>query len=160
MDGSWNESLWRQLGAAIDMLQNAVVACPEDVWHSDPPHRAFWYLTYHTLFFLDLYTFGAVEGFAPPAPFTLGELDPRGVLPERIYRKEELIGYLAYCRDACGRTLLSLTEEKAARMCVFGWGKSSYGELILRNLRHVQHHTAQLNWILRERTNSAPGWIG
>jgi hypothetical protein len=35
----------------------------------------------------------------------------------------------------------------------------AYGELALDNLRHVQHHTAQINWVLRERTGSAPGWI-
>ena len=34
-------------------------------------------------------------------------------------------------------------------------------ELLLYNMRHVQHHTAQLNLILRQVTNSAaPGWVG
>ena len=160
MDEMWNESLWRQCGAAIDMLENAVLACPEDVWRKGAPHRSFWYLTYHTLFFLDLYTFGAVEGFAPPVPYTLDELDPRGVLPERVYSKEELIEYLAYCRENCRVALSSLTEETTARVCEFSWGKTSYGELILRNLRHVQHHSGQLNWVLREETNSAPRWVG
>jgi hypothetical protein len=160
MDVTWNESLWRQFGAAIDMLENAVVACPEEVWRSGPPERAFWYLTYHTLFYLDLYTYGAVEGFAPPAPFTLDELDPRGVYPDRVYRQDELLPYLSHCREACRQALRSLTAETAARTCVFSWGETSYGELLLDNMRHVQHHTAQLNWILREKTSSAPGWVG
>lgn len=28
------------------------------------------------------------------------------------------------------------------------------------NPRHVQHHAAQLNLILRQETGSAPGWVG
>lgn len=35
----------------------------------------------------------------------------------------------------------------------------SNGELLLYNMRHVQHHAAQLNMLLRERTNSAPNWL-
>jgi uncharacterized damage-inducible protein DinB len=33
-------------------------------------------------------------------------------------------------------------------------------ELLLYDLRHLQHHTAQLNLLLRQRTNSAPRWVG
>ena len=160
IDEEWKEAVWRQFGAAIDMLENAMLACPEDVWRAGPPHRAFWYLAYHTLFFLDLYTFGSVEGFAPPAPFTLGELDPAGVYPARAYSQEELGAYLTECRDRCRSAIASLTEETAGRRCAFGWGETSYGELVLRNMRHVQHHAAQLNWVLREATDAAPGWVG
>jgi hypothetical protein len=75
VDEEWRELLWGQLGGAIDMLENAILACPDEVWRAGEPARALWYLTYHTLFFLDLYTFGTLDGFAPPAPFTLDELD-------------------------------------------------------------------------------------
>ena len=34
-------------------------------------------------------------------------------------------------------------------------------ELALYNLRHIQHHTAQLNLLLRQRTGeAAPRWVG
>jgi uncharacterized damage-inducible protein DinB len=32
-------------------------------------------------------------------------------------------------------------------------------EILLYNMRHVQHHAAQLNLILRENINDAPHWI-
>ena len=35
---------------------------------------------------------------------------------------------------------------------------SQYGAA-MDNLRHVQHHTAQLNLLLRQRTDSAPRWV-
>jgi hypothetical protein len=41
----------------------------------------FWYLGYHTLFWLDLYLTGAEEGFAPPAPFDLVEMEAGEALP-------------------------------------------------------------------------------
>ena len=61
METSWHTVLWRQFGAAIDMLENALVACSAPLWtqrlwsapsdHSLPPEFAeFWYITYHTLF--------------------------------------------------------------------------------------------------------------
>jgi hypothetical protein len=32
-------------------------------------------------------------------------------------------------------------------------------ELLLYSMRHVQHHSAQFNLILRETIDSAPGWV-
>jgi len=38
----WKTPIWQQFGAAIDMLENAMRACPEDVWPEC------WYIAYHT----------------------------------------------------------------------------------------------------------------
>jgi hypothetical protein len=35
MDTFWKQIIWQQFGAAIDMLENAILACPDEVW-SDP----------------------------------------------------------------------------------------------------------------------------
>ena len=55
MDPTWKEVLWQQFGAAIDMLENALVACPEDLWRDRSQRPEYWYVLYHTLFFLDYY---------------------------------------------------------------------------------------------------------
>jgi len=159
VDTLWKQIIWRQFGAGIDMLENAVVACPEEVWGDRTGQPEYWYLVYHTLFWLDLYLSGSAAGFAPPEPFTLDELDPSGRMPERVYAKEELRAYLRHCRRKCRAAVESLTEERAAEPCRFGWGEVGYGELLLYNLRHVQHHAAQLNLLLRQRAGSAPGWV-
>ncbi len=160
VDEEWRELVWRQLGGSIDMLENAILACPDEAWQAGEPPRALWYVTYHTLFFLDLYTFGTLDGFAPPSPFTLDELDPAGVFPERVYSRAELGEYLHACRDKCRSAIAAVTPEAAAKQCEFGWIQESYAELVLRSIRHVQHHTAQLNWVLREKTGAAPRWVG
>ena len=68
MDVAWRAVLWRQFGAAIDMLENAIVACPENVWGDRSRRPEFWYVAYHTIFFLDYYLSESEKDFAPPAP--------------------------------------------------------------------------------------------
>lgn len=159
MENIWKQILWQQFGASIDMLENALVACPDQLWGDRSKQPEYWYLVYHTLFWLDLYLSGSVKDFVPPAPFSLEELDPAGRLPERVYAKDELFAYLRHCRGKCRTKIMALTEEKAGELCAFSWGEVSYLELLLYNMRHVQHHAAQLNLILRQEIDSAPGWV-
>ena len=160
MDARSNANLWSQFGAAIDMLENAVRECPDGVWGDGPPAQAFWYLVYHTLFWLDHYLSGTPVGFAPPAPFTLDELDPAGLYPERVYTRAEMQAYLEHGRRKCRATIARMTPERAAEPCGFERLGLTQGELLLYIMRHVQHHVAQLNLILRQRTGSAPRWVG
>lgn len=159
MDEITKTMIWQQFGAAIDMLENAMTSCPESVWSDRSRQPEFWYTTFHALFFLDLYLSDAVEGFTPPSPFTLDELDERGLMPERVYTKDELQRYLEHGREKCRTTIATMTEGKANSRCGFDWLDLSVAELLLYNTRHVQHHAAQLNLILRETTGSAPRWV-
>ena len=173
MDSFWRTIVWQQFGAAIDMLDNALVACPDTLWRQRlwpapadvPPEIAeFWYLAYHTLFWLDLYRVGSEEGFAPPAPFTLEELDPAGVVPERPYTREELRAYLASLRQQCRATIETLTDERARQPVTFPWMRAgvvfSYLELQLYSMRHVQEHAAQLSLLLGQHgVQTDYGWV-
>lgn len=159
IESALKTSLWHQFGAAIDMLESAIIACPDDLWHFRSQQQEFWYMAYHCLFWLDLYLTGSVEGFTPPAPFDLRELDPEGLLPDHEPTKDELLNYVTHCRKKCRATIESLTEEKARQICKFPWGELGYLELLLDNMRHVQGHAAELLWILGEKTGSAPGWV-
>ena len=171
METWWSNALWRQFGAAIDMLENVLVACPDSLWRqpvwqdlSDPSQAVeFWYVPYHALFWLDLYLSGTLEGFAPPPPFTLAELDPAGALPERPYTKDELLAYLVYTREKGHTTLVGMTEEQARRPLDFPWAKGkafSFLELQLYNMRHVQEHAAQLSLFLGQHAiPAAPSWV-
>jgi len=159
VDSTWKAVVWQQFGAAIDMLENAVVACPDKLWSDGSQRPQFWYLVYHTLFWLDLYLSDSLDGFAPPTPFTLDEMNPAGLLPERPYTKEELQTYLEHGRRKCQATLETLTDEKARQRCGFEWVDLSIAELHLYNMRHVQHGAAQLNLILQQKIDSAPPWV-
>ena len=34
MDDIWKQSLWQQFGAAIDMLDNTLRTCPDELWQA------------------------------------------------------------------------------------------------------------------------------
>ncbi|HSC39351.1 MAG TPA: hypothetical protein VLD19_15820 [Chitinophagaceae bacterium] len=116
------ENLWKQFGASIDMLKNAITLWPEAHWHAD---KRFFYTAYHCLIFLDYYLSIPAKHMSSPFSFTILAEDKipeealDDIVPDRIYSKEELLLY---------------------------------------NMRHVQHHAAQLNMLLRQRINEAPYW--
>ena len=147
------------MGAAIDSLENAINACPDKVWGNKPGFHEFWYIAYHTLFFLDYYMSDTDKNFAPPKPFTLDELDPAGVLPDRVYSKDELLKYLEYGRKKSRHAINAMTDKKGQQPCGFERKDFSVAELHIYNMRHVQHHAAQLNLLLRQKIDSAPKWV-
>lgn len=166
MDTNLKTSIWQQFGAAIDYLADTVEACPDDLWRaalwqtpkSYPELSQFWYVSYHTLFWLHLYLTGTEDGFVPLAPFTLIEQDETGPLPERVYTKAELLAYLRDGREKCRATIEALTDESAARRCWFAWGECSFLELLVYNLRHVHGHASQLNMLLGQNGIESPDY--
>lgn len=76
MNSHGKEILWRQFGAAIETLENALNACPEALWQARlwretegrPEFTEFWYVAYHAIFWLDYYCSESAQAFAPPPP--------------------------------------------------------------------------------------------
>ncbi len=167
MEITWKAILWHQFGAAIDMLGNALRACPDELWlarlyeerGAQPEFAEFWYIGYHALFWLDFYLSETDQGFAPPAPFTSSEFEA-GLLPERVYTKAELQTYLEHDRAKCQARLETLTDLLAPQLVRPDWPEMSTAELLLYNMRHVQEHAAQLSLFLGQKVGFAPGWVG
>lgn len=158
-------AIWQQFGAAINMLENALLACPDALWQEHlwidaegPDYGTFGKITYHTLCWLDLYLTGcSIEEFTPPAPFTKGS-------PEQPYTRDELHTYLAHLRKKCQSTITELSNEKARQPFTFPWpgGETvSYLELLVYTMRHVQEHAAQLSLFLGQHSipDEALDWI-
>jgi len=176
LETSWQTALWRQFGAAIDMLENALVACPaslwtQRLWRTAPPPEfppqfgEFWCVTFHALVWLDLYLSGIPEEeFAPPAPFAQGVIDSPEALPERPYTQQELRGYLASLHRKCHATPVALTDVQARQPVGHPWSAGqpiSFLELQLYNMRHVQEHAAQLSLFLGQHPtpDADLGWV-
>jgi hypothetical protein len=155
------ESLWKQFGASIDMLHDAIQMWPEENWETK---KKFFYIAYHTLIFLEYYlTYPAPKNFNAKLPFT--EDNDRvedavdDILPDRFYSKEELLNYLKSSREKCRVVIGGLTEDNISDRWISEHRNYNFLELLLYNMRHVQHHAAQLNMILRNEINDAPKWI-
>jgi hypothetical protein len=169
-------ALWRQFGAAIDMLDAVLLACPEDRWTTTlwavdpatgfPPRMSeFWYVGYHALVWLDIYFAGIPEEeFVPPPPFPRGEIDSSETMPGQPWEKPVLRAYLAGLRETCRKTLQSLTGEEARRPVLYPWiaGEPiTWLELQMYSMRHLQEHAAQLALVLGQQADGddAPRWI-
>ena len=160
MDINYRTIVWKQYGAAIDMLGDAIRLCPDHLWTADlwtdtddVQYGQFWFVAYHALFWADLYLTGSSEGFAPPPPFI------RGRLPDQPYTKEQILAYLGECRKKCQSTIETLTDEKAQQRCVFAWMEPSFLELQLYAMRHVQEHAGQLSLLLGRHDVAGLDWV-
>lgn len=138
------------------MLENAVAECPDSLWNDS---SQFWYKAYHCIFFLDYYLSEDADNFMPPKPFTLSEFNPDGEMPERVYSKEELITYINFCREKCRKLISALSEENLKKRFKNQYMDYSRLEIILDNMRHVQHHTGQLNLLIRNSGDIPPDWV-
>jgi hypothetical protein len=165
--------IWRQFGAALDMFENAVRKCPEHLWNYnystgkdtteskniDDIRSTFWYIGLHTLFFTDYYMDMDPENFKMPELFGISQEDIDDVMPRKIHSKEELLGYIGHCRNKLHDLLKDMDETRAAFRWKNPWKDYSMIEITLYNMRHVMHHTGQLNMILGKEDHNLPIWV-
>lgn len=174
MTNHFQTILWKNFAAVIDMLDNIIDICPEEIWEKD---KQVYYMSYHTVIFLDYYLTSPVKDFTPLLPYTLCNPDqlPEGavddVLPSRFYSKNELMEYLVAIRQKCKQLILSTPAEKLSERWIMDDEIELHGlcpslvvnysllEILFYNFRHVQHHVGQLNLLLRQKANVAADWI-
>jgi hypothetical protein len=151
--------------AALEMLQQALVKCPDPLWNAPEDKNKSWHVAYHALFYTHLYLQDAEKDFKawvhhrneyqfmgqvpwpPHAPPEIGE----------PYRREEVLDYLAFVREQVQERVPALDLEAASG---FEWLPFGKLELQFYNIRHLQHHTAELYERLGARSGIALDWIG
>ncbi len=160
MDTTLKASVWQQYGAAMDMFEDALNLCPDELWTTamwkdadDARYGQFWYIAYHTLVWADLFLTGSSEGFLPPAPFI------RGKFPEQPYTKAQIHTYFDEIRQKAQATIEGLTDEQAYRICKFEWMSPTFLELQLYSMRHIQEHGSQLNLTLGQHGVEGMDWV-
>jgi hypothetical protein len=165
MDNALKEIVWNQFGASIDMLISTITNCPDDYFETN---TRFYYIAFHATLFLDYYL------TIPPAEFTpllactskpIEEIPKEAIgdmIPDKIYAKQEVIDYLKNSREKCKNLIYSITEKTANRRFYEGNDSNDMDypiiEIILYNLRHTQHHTGQLNLLLRQDFDTHMKW--
>jgi hypothetical protein len=159
MDEQYRGMIWRQFGASVDTLENAIRNCPDEIWGNRAGYHEYWYMVYHTLFWLDYDVSGSPDEYIPPPPFTLGELDPAGVLPDRVYTKQEMLNFLEIGKEHARRLIAALPDEPEDKPYQVNRLKMSSAELLLYTMRHLQHHAAQLNLLLRQKCDFGSRWV-
>lgn len=159
--------LWRQFGASINMLMNVLAGCPD---HYIETNKRFYYLAYHSVIFLDYYLTIPPEDFSPKLAFTIRDKDQRppgsigDMIPDKQYSREELLEYVQHCAAKCKQLIEGLTENKLLHTRFTEGdqeGDMDYPvmEILLYNLRHTQHHTGQLNLMIRQDLDEHIDWV-
>jgi len=165
MNSSTKEILWNQFGASIDMLINVILNCPEGYFLTN---KRFYYIAFHSTIFLDYYLTIPPKDFNPMLSFTQKQPEERpkeaidDLIPDKIYTNQEIGDYLNKIRIKCKKLIDSLTDEKLKVRFTEGNETDDMDypilEILLYNLRHTQHHAAQLNMLIRQDLDKHMEW--
>lgn len=155
-----------QFEASLCTLGHCVARCPDAMWKAPVARYPFCQVAFHTLFFSDYYLSPNAEAFRTQ-PFHLAnphlfgdyeQLEDRE--PVSLYERPQIEMYLAFCREKAATTIRSETEEDLAAPAQFARRKFSRAELHVYNIRHIQHHAAQLILRLRVDCEVDIPWMG
>jgi hypothetical protein len=160
--------LKNQFHMALATLREAIERCPDDLWLDTRPRNAFWQVAYHTLFFAHYYLGRDAASFQRWAEHQRdnqnedgipGDPDPGSSLPlaPRPYSRDQALRYWAIIDGMVDRSVDAMD---------LGWNESGFHyrmsklEHQLVNLRHIQHHAAQLADRLRDAADIGVTWKG
>jgi hypothetical protein len=89
----------------------------------------------------------------------MNEMEIDEVMPERPYTKEELLKYVSHCREKARKLIAGFDDAGISAKWKNQYREYSMFEMQLYNMRHVQHHTGQLNHFLGKIDHSLPVWV-
>ncbi|RIK27604.1 MAG: hypothetical protein DCC55_39320 [Chloroflexi bacterium] len=154
-----------QYAAALQMLETAIIRCPESLWTDNTGKNRYWQVAYHTLFYVHLYLQPTEADFTPwakgraeyhflgPTPW------PPHTTPEvgEPYSQQEILEYLDLCRNEVEARVQELDLAAASG---FDWLPFNKLELQFYNIRHLQHHVGELSGRLMTETGVEIDWVG
>ena len=146
---------------ALRLMAAALTDCPEALWETDLwPGEATtqrvgqgglhgsapWFLGYHALSCLDYDLGPDFDRWVPPVPFD----DNTFALPNRVFTKDELLGYVEWCRERAQQVCGELPDEMARRPLPspHRYAGSPYFEILAGIPLHVVEHAAQIRQFL------------
>jgi len=142
--------LQSQYLAALEMLRQAVIKCPESLWEAENSKGKYWHIAYHVLYYVHKNLQASEKDFTPwnqagERSRAAGEV-PCASLAEptsaEAFSKDEILAYLEFCKLQIMERLPALQLEAASG---FPWFAFTKLELQIHSIRHIQHHVSQLS---------------
>ncbi len=155
-------ALKSQYHATLKMHKSCIESCPDTLWQDPSYKNRFWHISFHTLFYTHLYLhdsenhFEAWENHLEQYEYLKYRSD-NYLTDKAIYSKQDLLEYLQLCQARVDSYLTSVNFSEPSG---FSWLPFNKLELHFYNVRHTQHHTAQLGDRLRESADIGVRWIG
>ncbi|NND34929.1 MAG: hypothetical protein HKN76_20250 [Saprospiraceae bacterium] len=150
-------ALKSQYKASLLMLENVIQICSDDLWTSQKYQNRTWQIAYHALFFTNLYLFQHLDqrkNWINHRKEYQNVGESEGKTP---YTRSELIEFT--------RELIRNLDKRLDQIDLnasdsgFFWYTVNKLEHQLVNLKHLQHHLAQLQDRLRNDQNEGISWI-
>ncbi|MBC8063544.1 MAG: hypothetical protein H7Y17_01840 [Chlorobia bacterium] len=140
-------ALKRQHHYGFEMLRQCIERCPDDLWASGQHPRNFWRIAYHAVYYTDRYLQPSARSFKhwtehrKDAPVLWGNPSV-----EPTYSKAEVLTFLNLTDQGVDVAIdcLDLDSETSG----FSLYKMPKLDLLMLNLRHLQHHVGQLSELL------------
>jgi hypothetical protein len=144
-----------QYGAALDMLRQTIVACPEPAWNAAGDKNKTWQVAYHALFFTHLYVEDSEDSFTPWIKHRdqSEDFDEQGA--GEPYSKETILEYLGFCWQYVAERVPRLDLESS-------FDRRPYNKLELQiySIRHIMQHTGELMERVGARGGAEIDWVG
>lgn len=150
------ETISSQYLAALEMLKQSILACPETIWHSPNDHTKFWQIAYHALFFTHLYLQETEQAFSPWSGHREEYRFEAHAAPAEAATKAVVLEYLAFCQQQVRARVSAMVLDAASG---FDWLPFTKFELQLYSIRHIQQHVGELMERLGTRASEID-WVG
>lgn len=162
---NYSKVIVSQYLAALEMLKETIVQCPDSIWDDPGDRTRFWHIAYHALFYTHLYLQDSAEAFIPWSKHrqgyhSLGQVPgPPDTAPQisEPYDKDTVLEYLAFCQEQVAERVPQLSLEAASG---FHWLPLGKLELQFYTIRHIQQHTSELMERLGTRADLELPWVG
>jgi len=154
-----------QYEAAFRTLKHGIDGCSDSAWNQPVCNHQFCQTMFHTLFFADVYLgenpeiVEEQEFHKQHADAFAGYEEWENRPPEKTYTREFIEAYLNHCREKAKSLIDQITEEQLGQPSGFSWIKGTAAEVHVYNIRHIQHHAAQLSLRLRLDSQVDVPWV-
>lgn len=161
------ELLAHQYEAALCTLHLAIVRCPDADWPKPVANLKFCQAAFHAVFFTDVYLQPSedIDALKAQAFHRDHAADFRDYeeLEDRpqvlMYAKPFVLDYLQHARRKARQTIERESAGALAGPSGFRRRTFSRAELHVYNIRHIQHHAAQLSLRLRLNCGIDIPWV-
>ncbi|WP_371805409.1 hypothetical protein [Candidatus Lokiarchaeum ossiferum] len=148
-----------QFGAALAMMKEVICKCPEHIWNEKSQGPPFWHISYHALYFLDLYLCFTKEERESFQPFFRDMSHRVGNTPKIPLESYQVKEYLEKCSKKARKYFSRLEIQDLYRPSVFEWHGTNILSSLIYNLRHLMLHIGTLNYRVLRADVALDNWV-
>lgn len=142
-----------QFEAVLAMMKLRIEACPDKYWEGKISEATFRQDAYHALFFFYYYLSSHEDKFVMTELHKKGGDEREPVISQGL-SKDDTLEFIKLCHKRIHESLSQETEESlegnSGFPSIFRKYPLTRAELHIYNIRHLQHHMAQLSIYLRK----------